>query len=125
MAAAGTDLPLSILLNNLTILRLLLEEGFNTIEERVSPYEFQRFRDSLDQDMRCVLKLLCQCLQSEGAERPAKVRKCLDTIRLAVDNISAFELFNCSIIELLVGLIGNQEFRRPLITCFEEIFRFK
>lgn len=47
MEAAGTDLPLGVLLNNLTILRLLLEEGFSTMEELVSPYEFQKFRDSL------------------------------------------------------------------------------
>lgn len=125
MESAGTDLPLGVLLNNLTILRLLLEEGFSTIEERVSPSEFQRFRDSLEQDMRCVLKLLSQCLQSEGTDRPEKVSKCLETLRLAVDSISAFELFNCNLIELLVGLIGSQEFRRPLLACFEAIFRFK
>lgn len=74
--------------------------------------------------MRIVLRLLCQCLQSE-VDRPVKVKKCLETLRLAVDHISAFELFNCNIIELLVGLIGNQEFRGSLIACFEEIFRFK
>jgi hypothetical protein len=42
-----------------------------------------------------------------------------------VDYIPAFELFNCNLIELLVGFIGTHEFESYLIPCFEEIFRFK
>lgn len=42
-----------------------------------------------------------------------------------MEYIPAFELFNCNLIELLVGLIGAQEYKGKLTLCFEEIFRFE
>ncbi len=53
-------------LNNLTILKMLLSEGFGGSEGLVSSAETQQFKDTLEHYMRNILKHLCLCLHDEG-----------------------------------------------------------
>lgn len=116
--------PIKVL-HNLTILKMLLSEGFGAPEGIVSSAEAHHFRETLERDMRSILKYLCLCLHDEGTERYQRILRCLETLCHCVGYIPAFELFNCNLIELLVGLIGVQEFKDKLTLCFEEIFRFE
>lgn len=64
MEQEGLNAPIQKVLNNLTVLSLLLEEGFNSKDELVSPSEMERLQASLEQDMRTILKFLCLCLHN-------------------------------------------------------------
>jgi hypothetical protein len=78
----------------------------------------QSFREAMDHSMRTILKYVCLCLHNEGEERAARIRRTLEMIRHSIEFIPAFELFNCNLIEMLVGLIGERDFKDALTACF-------
>jgi hypothetical protein len=65
-----------------------------------SSTEQAQFRESIEQDMRGILKYICLCLHNEGEreERMARISRCLETLLHSVEYIPAFELFNCNLI---------------------------
>ena len=96
------------IINNLTILQMLLEEGVSFQHEQYSQEVFEVFREGMDSSMRTILKYLCLCLHNEGDERAMRINHTLEVIQNSIEFVPAFELFNCNLIEMLVGLIPER-----------------
>jgi hypothetical protein len=92
-------------LNNLTLLQLLFSEGFDFENALTSAAEQRNLRESIEQNVRSILKYFCLCLRNDGGrEGMVRTSHCLKTLLRSIEHIPTKDLFECNLVELLVEL---------------------
>lgn len=72
------ETPTAKMINNFNILTLLLHEGLDSWDGNMTASEAETFRNSIDEDMRHILKIACRVLQNKfSVDRRLLISHCL------------------------------------------------